>query len=160
MEVGLGICVFITTPPAPRGPEAGVWAMETLPLGRWAQLAGCRAEPLGESQAPGPRHPTALGGSTRHWQLALFCLLQKPKPEKEGPQFAIFVSRFFFFQIRLHFGAFSNLFPVRYSCSTWLMVESSVPFAEWEISQNRDSTFLCVKTQPNKQGEIPNPRIF
>lgn len=56
-----------------------------------------QAEPLGDGG--GPRGPAVLvpvsGRSMSCLQLAPFCSQQKPKSEKEGPQFLIFAFRCF-----------------------------------------------------------------
>ena len=82
-------------PPRPSGPEARVWATETLPLGRRAQLAGVQGRARRrQGRAPGPCHPTARRGSTRKGLGLQFLLLD------------------FFFQMCLRFGAYSDHFPV------------------------------------------------
>lgn len=112
--------------PGPRGPEAGVWAMETLPLGQWAQLAGCKAGPLGGSWAPGAVTPLS-SGSTRCWQ-------QKPQPEKEEPQFAILTSRSSLSNVSPLWSFFQSLSnPFFLFCQ---MVEDSVPSTDPESRWN------------------------
>lgn len=82
-------------PPRPSDPEARVWATETLPLGRWAQLARVQGRARRrQGRAPGPCHPTARRGNTRKG-LGLQFLLSD-----------------FFFQMCLHFGAYSDHFSV------------------------------------------------
>lgn len=136
-------------PPGVLKPESGPWRLCHWGSGR--SWLGARLGPLGEAglQVSSSHCPQGArgAGSKNHNQRKKSLSLQ-------------FLLLDLLFQMCLHFGAFSNHFPIRSSCSAkWL--KTQCPPQSQRAVGTKSLYFLCVKTQPNKQGEkIPNPRIY